>query len=157
VKPLLVAGAALAVVVGAVLAYLSGPSATGTNIHLAGLVVMVAGLLVLASVLVQALIGLRRTGKHRRSGLAANADDDATATVLAPPPGPVPNPNASANRPNSPVRTRNPQPAVQQDRASGRRHTDNFRSGPPPTVYEGSHASRIHDEPAARRDTPAGW
>jgi hypothetical protein len=151
---MLVAGAALAVVVGAVLAYLSGPSGTGTNIHLAGLVVMVVGLLVLASVLVQALIGLRRTGKHRRSGLAAGT----AAVVPAPTIGPVPNPkaNANANWPNSPVRTRNPQPAVQQDRASGRRHTDNFRSGSP-AGYEGSHASRIHDEPAARRDTPAGW
>jgi hypothetical protein len=153
---MLVAGAALAVVVGAILAYLSGPSATGTNIHLAGLVVMVVGLLVLASVLVQALIGLRRTGKHRRDGLAANANADADAPTI----GPIPNPNARANadRPNSPLRARNPQPAVQQDRASGRRHTDNFRSGSgAPSGYEGSHASRIHDEPAARRDTPAGW
>ena len=153
-KPLLVAGAALAVVVGAVLAYLSGPSGTGTNLHLAGLVVMVVGLLVLASVLVQALIGLRRTGKHRRSGLAAGADH--AAIVPAPPPGPVPNPNA--NRPDAPVRTRNPQPTAQQDRASGRRHTDNFRSGAgAASGYEGSHASRIREEPAARRDTPASW
>jgi hypothetical protein len=151
---MLVAGAALAVVVGAVLAYLSGPSGTGTNIHLAGLVVMVVGLLVLASVLVQALIGLRRTGKHRRSGLAASS----AAAVPAPTIGPVPNPNANpnANRP-SPVRTRSPQPAAQQDRASGLRHTDNFRSGSPSAGYEGSHASRIHDEPAVRRDTPASW
>jgi hypothetical protein len=133
---MLVAGAALAVVVGAILAYLSGASGSGANVHLAGLVVMVVGLLVLASVLVQAMIGLRRTGKHRRSGLAASAA--AAVSTPASAPQVVPNPNWST----SPVRTRNP----------GRRQTDNFASG-----YEGSHASRIHDEPATRRDTPASW
>jgi hypothetical protein len=153
----LVAGAAFAVVVGAMLAYLSGSSGTGATIHLAGVVVMIIGLLVLASVLVQALIGLRRTGKHRRSGLAAN-----TAAAAAVIPNPAytprpPTPDRPASSPSpSPVRTRNPQSAVQRDRASGRRHTDNFGSG---HEYEGSHASRIHDEPppAARRDTPASW
>jgi hypothetical protein len=148
VKAMLVTGAAVAVVVGAMLAYLSDPSGSGANIHLAGLVVMVVGLLVLASVLVQAVIGLRRTGKHRRSGLAADTAADATAV---PAPAFAPHP-AAADRTASPVRTRNPQAAVQRDRASGRRHTDDFGSG-----YEGSHASRIHEEPAPRRDTPAGW
>ena len=148
---MLVAGAALAVVVGAMLAYLSGSSGTAVNIHLAGLVVMVVGLLALASVLVGAIIGLRRTGKHRRSGLVADAGLEAAQ--------PVPDPPVLA-RPAPRVRTRNPSPANRRDQGSGRSHTDNFGYGSssnPTSGYEGSHASRSYDESAVRRDTPAGW
>ena len=139
-KAALVAGGALAVVVGAVLAFLWDSPGIGAEVHSAGLVVMVVGLLALVGVLVGAVIGLRRTGRHRRAGLVADA---AAAAV---PERPVP------ARANPPVRTRTPAPAIARDRGSGRGRADDFGSG-----YEGSHAARAHDEPAARRDTSAGW
>ena len=158
---MIVAGGALAVVVGAVLAYLWSAPGFGAELHSAGLVVMVVGLLALASVLVAAIIGLRRTGKHRRSGLVADAahstrsaeHEAAAPAFLDPEPaGAAP---VWASHPTQPVRaSQNPPPAGRREQGSGRRRTDNFGAG---SGYEGSHASRTYGEPAARRDTPAGW
>jgi hypothetical protein len=160
---MIVAGGALAVVVGAVLAYLWSAPGLGAELHLTGLVVMVVGLLALASVLVAAIIGLRRTGKHRRSGLVAAAAHSAHSAHSGPEaaapaffgPEPAGLAPAWAAHPAQPVRApQNPPPAGRRDQGSGRRRTDNFGAG---SGYEGSHASRTYGEPAARRDTPAGW
>jgi len=74
VKGLFAAAALLAVLLGAIFAYSWGSSGSGAIFHTAGVVTMLAGLAALAGVLVKAVAGLRRTGKHRRSGLAADLD-----------------------------------------------------------------------------------
>jgi len=72
VKGLFAAAALLAVLLGAIFAYSWDSSGSGAIFHTAGVITMLAGLVALAGVLVRAVAGLRRTGKHRRSGLAAD-------------------------------------------------------------------------------------
>lgn len=73
-KGLFAAAAVLAVLLGAIFAYSWGSSGSGAIFHTAGVITMLAGLAALVGVLVNAVAGLRRTGKHRRSGLAAEQD-----------------------------------------------------------------------------------
>ena len=129
VKPVIVAAAVLAVVLGAIFAFLSGSSGPGSEVHTAGVIIMLAGLAVLAGMLVQAVASLRRTGRHRR--LAAASSHTQT-------------------RPQDQTQT-SPMP-VHPDRGPSIASTDNFRSG-----YSGSHAARTHGESAARRDTSTRW
>lgn len=128
-KPTVVAAAVLAVLIGAILAFLSGSSGPGSEVHTAGVIIMLVGLTILAGILVQAVASLRRTGKHRRLA-AGSAHAQARPQVQA---QTLPSP-------------------IQADHGTGYSNTDNFGSG-----YSGSHASRTYGEPAARRDTSTRW
>lgn len=71
-KATIVAGAALTVLLGAVLTFLWGSSGPGSRLHAAGVIIMLAGLAGLVGVLVRTIADLRRTGRHRRSALVSH-------------------------------------------------------------------------------------
>jgi hypothetical protein len=131
VKPVIVAAAVLAVVLGAIFAFLSNSSGPGSEVHTVGVIIMLAGLAVLAGILIQAVASLRRTGKHRR--LAAGSTRAQTRPRVQTQTAPSPSP-------------------IQDGHGSGSTNTDNFGSG-----YSGSHAARTYGESAARRDTSTRW
>ena len=133
---MLVVATVLAIVLGAVLTFLSGSSGSEAQVHAAGLVIMLAGLAVLVSMLIRAVIGLRRTGRHRRSGLVARSAPDRSA------------PDRSEPR----IQPWNPPSSVRREPGPARRRTNDLGPG-----YSGSHASPTYEEPAARRDTSARW
>jgi len=94
--------------------------------------VMLVGLAILVGLLVWAVAGVRRTGRHRRR--AGRAADPASA------------------EPDAPFPPAAPAPAIPWNAGAGGRYTDNFGSG-----YESSHTSQVYGEPAGRRDTRAEW
>ena len=76
-RPQGVAGALLAIAVGAILTYAVSFTMSGISIHTVGLIIMIVGVVALAILLVRSVIGLRRLDESRRTPVPQGLSTDA--------------------------------------------------------------------------------